>query len=84
MAAQKPLKELLADPVSKVEVVKDECSGPITPPHSDESLPSMSPPLSETSLPPSPEDPYSAEVLMAVEVSSTLSRRGENVLLFLT
>jgi sterol regulatory element-binding transcription factor 1 len=62
MAAQKPLKELLADPLSKMEVVKDECSGPITPPHSDESSPSLSPPLSDGSLPPSPEDPYSAEV----------------------
>jgi len=73
MAAQKPLKELLADPVSKVEVVKDECTGPITPPHSDDSSPSMSPPLSEGSLPPSPEDPYSAEVLTAIKVSCTLT-----------
>jgi hypothetical protein len=67
MAAQKPLKELLVDPVSKVEVVKDECSGPITPPHSDDSSPSLSPPLSEGSLPSSPEDPYSTEVLTAVK-----------------
>jgi hypothetical protein len=78
MAAQKPLKELLADPMSKVEVVKDECTGPITPPHSDDSSPSMSPPLSEGSLPPSPEDPYSAEVLTTMKVSCTLSR-GEEI-----
>jgi len=82
LAAQKPLKELLADPVSKVELVKDECTAPITPPHSDASSPSMSPPLSEGSLPPSPEDPYSAEVLTAVKVNRTLSRREEIVLLF--
>ena len=82
MAAQKPLKELLADPVSKVEVVKDECSGPITPPHSDDSSPSMSPQFSEGSLPPSPEDPYSPEVLTAIKVSRTISRREKNVLFF--
>jgi sterol regulatory element-binding transcription factor 1 len=62
MAAQKPLKELLTDPVTTVDMVKDECSGAITPPHSDESSPSSSPPHSDSSLPPSPEDHYSAEV----------------------
>ena len=81
LAAQKPLKELLADPVSKVEVVKDECPGPITPPHSDDSSPSMSPPLSDASLPPSPEDPYSAEVLTAVKVSHALSLWRQNFVL---
>jgi hypothetical protein len=62
MAAQKPLKELLTDPVTTADMVKDECSGAITPPHSDESSPSLSPPHSDSSLPPSPEDPYCAEV----------------------
>jgi sterol regulatory element-binding transcription factor 1 len=73
LAAQKPLKDLLADPVSKVEMVKSECSEPITPPHSDESSPSMSPPLSEVSLPSSPEDLYSAEVLTAMKLTCTLT-----------
>lgn len=72
MASQKPLKELLTDPVTTADMVKDECSGPITPPHSDESSPSSSPPHSDSSLPPSPEDPYSAEVF-------ALSRREEHV-----
>jgi hypothetical protein len=64
MAAQKPLKELLTDPVTTIEMMKDEeCSPPITPPHSDESSPSLSPPQSDSSLPSSPDDTYSAEVL---------------------
>ncbi|XP_069702898.1 sterol regulatory element-binding protein 1 [Periplaneta americana] len=59
MAAQKPLKELLTEPMTTEDILKHECSGPITPPHSDESSPSLSPPHSDSSLPPSPEDAYS-------------------------
>jgi sterol regulatory element-binding transcription factor 1 len=66
MAAQKPLKELLTDPVTTADMVKDECSGAITPPHSDESSPSLSPPHSDSSLPPSPEDAYSTEVCVCI------------------
>lgn len=63
MAAQKPLKELLTDPVTAAEMMKDDCSGPITPPRSDESSPSLSPPHSDSSsLPPSPDDSYCTEV----------------------
>lgn len=74
MASQKPLKELLTDPGTTADMVKDECSGPITPPHSDESSPSLSPPHSDSSLPPSPEDPYSAEVFASIKQSSALKR----------
>lgn len=62
MAAQKPLKELLTDPITTAEMMKDECSAPITPPRSDESSPSLSPPHSDSSLPPSPDDTYCTEV----------------------
>jgi len=84
MAAQKPLKELLTDTVTSAEIMKDECSGPITPPHSDESSPSLSPPHSDNSLPPSPDDTYSAEVFALyvsfIKVSSALSaRKGQYI-----
>jgi hypothetical protein len=37
MAAQKPSKEHLTDPVAIADMMQDKCWGPITPPHLNES-----------------------------------------------
>ncbi|PSN41839.1 hypothetical protein C0J52_16229 [Blattella germanica] len=49
MAAQKPLKELLvSEPMNTDDMMKTECPGNITPPHSEESSASLSPSHSDS------------------------------------